>query len=129
MVTPKTPPYYKLSDLIEACTLRTKVSIRSKALEDAKKFGLETAIKIKEFVANGEFDEITHVSTGELNHPPDMGVTYDAYEFRLGPRYVYFAFYVRQNGMWIIKSFHEPEKGNHSVPLSHNPFLSLMEGR
>lgn len=127
MVARSRGPCYKLSELIKACKTKGKVFVRKQARADAKKFfNLETDFKVFAFVATGVFEGIEHENTNELDSDPDKGTTFDAYIFRIGPvKHVYFAFYKRANGTWVIKSFHPPEVGS-KVPF-HLPFESLKE--
>jgi hypothetical protein len=103
------------------------VHVTKKAKDDAKGFGFETETRIINFVSIGVFEEIKHDNTDVLDHDPDKGTPFDAYTFRIGPKYVYLAFYKRPNGVWIIKSFHIPQFGNRVLPLTHSPF-KLLEG-
>lgn len=125
-------PHYDLTELIRACkrevkSVKGKVRVRKQAKLDAKEFfHLETESKIIAFIAIGDFQSISHENTDELEHDPDKGVLFDAYIFRIGPvKNVYFAFYKRANGTWIIKSFHPPEYGG-GTPF-HLPFVGLKE--
>jgi hypothetical protein len=101
------------------------VFVRKTAREGAKHFGFETQTRIIGFVSTGVFEEIEHDNTDNLDFGPDLGIPFDAYIFKIGPKYVYFAFYKRPNDIWVIKSFHPPEKGGKAAPLSHSPFIAL----
>jgi hypothetical protein len=104
------------------------VRVSKQAKDDAKGFGFGTETRIIEFVSLGVFESIEHNNTDVLDHDPDKGSPFDAYIFRIGPtKHVYFAFYKRHNGVWIIKSFHLPTFGDKAPPLSHSPF-KLLEG-
>jgi hypothetical protein len=127
MVARSRGPFYKLAELVKDCKKKGQVRVRTQAKADAKKFfNLETELKILSFVANGVFENIEHDNTDKLDSDPDKGTIFDAYIFRIGPvKHVYFAFFKRANGTWIIKSFHPPEFGG-KVPF-HLPFDSLKE--
>lgn len=134
MVARSRDPYYELSDLVKSCAIQSRVHLRKKlvnvtkkAKDDAKYFGLEPEPRIISFVSIGVFEEIKHDNTDILDHDPDKGTPFDAYTFRIGPKYVYLAFYKRPNGVWIIKSFHIPRFGDRVPPLTHSPF-KLLEG-
>lgn len=120
-------PYYELLELCRACRNKGKVRARKKAKEDAKLFNFETEKRLIDFISIGEFEELEHQNTGELDHDPDKGIVFDAYIFRIGPKYVYFAFYRRNNGLWIIKSFHTPKVGGKASSLTHTPFKLLKD--
>ncbi|MDO8947344.1 MAG: hypothetical protein Q7U88_09315 [Desulfocapsaceae bacterium] len=128
-------PYYKLSDLVKSCAIQSRVHVRKKlvhvtkkAQDDAKGFGFVTETRIITFVSIGVFEEIKLDNTDVLDHDPDKGTPFDAYTFRIGPnKYVYLAFYQKPNGVWIIKSFHIPQFGDRTPPLTHSPF-KLLEG-
>lgn len=127
MVARPRGPYYLLSDIVKSCSIPGKVRARKKAREDAKYFGFETETRIIQFLSLGDFEDIEHNNSDVLDHDPDKGTPFDAYIFRIGPKYVYFAFYQRPNGTWIIKSFHTPQVGDKAPQLSHSPF-KLLEG-
>jgi len=131
MVAKPQSPCYKLSALVRACPLiPKKVFVRKSAKETAKHFfGLETEERILGFLAQGVFEEIEHNNTDTLNHDPDKGTSFDAYIFKIGPKYVYFAFYQRRNGNWVIKSFHPPNFGEKAPPLTQTPFIFLGEAK
>jgi hypothetical protein len=103
------------------------VRVRKQARADAKKFGFETDTRVIDFISLGVFEDIEFDNSGTLDHDPDRGTPFDAYIFRIGPKYVYFAFYQRQNGVWIIKSFHTPHVGEKAPQLSYSPF-KLLDG-
>lgn len=126
MVAKSVGPDYDFGELVAACSVPGKVYVRKDAIEDAKKFGLGTKNNILAFVANGIFEDLKHQNTDVLDFPPDKGTTFDAYYFRIGPKYVYFAFYKNPTkDLWIIKSFHPPEHGENCPSLSHTPFAML----
>jgi hypothetical protein len=128
MVVPSRPPYYELEDIVNACSNSTKVFATGKAKKAAKEhFGLQTETAILQFVHNNVFEELEHQNTDKLDKGPDAGTFFDAYIFRIGPKYVYFAFYKRPD-VWIIKSFHPPDFGDKASPLSSKPFKELLEG-
>jgi hypothetical protein len=127
MVAQSRTPYYDLSDLVKSCAICGAVRVRKQAKDDAKSFGFATETRIIDFVSVGVFEDIEHNNTDVLNHDPDQGTPFDAYIFRIGPKHVYFAFYKRPNGVWIIKSFHLPQFGDKAPPLFHSPF-KLLEG-
>jgi hypothetical protein len=125
MVARPRGPCYNISDLVRDCSVPGRVIVRKTAREEAKQFGFETQTRIIEFVSNGVFDEIDRDNTDKLDFGPDTGILFDAYIFRIGPKYVYFAFYKRHTGIWVIKSFHPPEIGDKAPPLFYAPFKSL----
>jgi hypothetical protein len=127
MVARHRTPFYKLSELVKACSLPGKVFVRKDAKEDAKSFGFDTQDRLLRFIANNVFEDLKHENTDELDFGQDVGTTFDAYLFRVGPKYVYFAFYKKQSGVWIIKSFHTPTVGESAPSLSHSPFAMLEE--
>lgn len=126
MVARSRGPCYDISDLVRDCSFPGRVIVRKTARESAKQhFDLITQERIIDFVSNGVFEEIEYENTDEIDEGSDSGATFDAHIFRIGPKHVYFAFYKRSNGIWVIKSFHPPEYGNKAPLLSHNPFASL----
>lgn len=127
MVARSRGPCYDISDFVRDCATPGRVIVRKTAREDAKHFGFETQTRIIDFVSIGVFEEIEHDNTDELDLGPDAGITFDAYIFRIGPKYVYFAFYKKPTGIWVIKSFHIPQTGDKAPPLSHAPF-KILEG-
>lgn len=127
MVARSRGPYYHLSDIVKSCSVPGMVHVRKKATDDAQNFGFETATRIIEFISIGVFEDIELDNSDVLDHEPDKGTPFDAYIFRIGPKHVYFAFYKRPNGTWIIKSFHTPNIGEKAPQLSHSPF-NLLEG-
>lgn len=118
-------PFYNLSDLVRDCSLPGLVFVRKPAREDAKLFGFDTQARILEFFSIGEFNDLKHQNSGTIDHDPDKGACFDAYIFNLGQKTIYCAFYKRHNGIWVIKSFHIPNFGENSIPLSHTPFEIL----
>jgi len=118
---------YDINKLIKACKKSGKVAVRKKAQDDAKLLGFATQSHILSFLSKGELEDLEHDNTAELNDGPDAGTTFDAYSFRVGPKYIYIAFYQRPNGVWIVKSFHEPRVGGRAPSLSHTPFAGLEE--
>lgn len=120
-------PYYQLSDIVKSCSVSGKVRVRKQAKDDAKNFGFETEKRIIDFISLNEFEDIRFDNSDTLDHDPDKGTPFDAYIFKIGPKYVYFAFYQRPNGSWIIKSFHTPCLGEKAPQLSHLPFKLLGE--
>jgi hypothetical protein len=104
-----------------------RVFVKKDAREDAKNFGFLTQSNILSFISVGVFEDLKHENTEHLDLGPDAGITFDAYTFRVGPKYVYFAFYKRQNSTWVIKSFHTPSHGEKAPSLSHTPFAMLEE--
>lgn len=131
MLAKQQGPYYDLSVFVKACSAKRKiVFVRRAPRADAKSyFGLETEKRILGFLSQGEFVEIEHENTNTLDHDPDKGVVFDAYTFKIGLKFVYFAFYKRSNGTWVIKSFHPPQVGEKSPPLTHTPFTILGENK
>lgn len=127
MVVRSRGPCYDISDLVKDCSTPGKVVVRKKARQDAKCYGFETQQRIIDFVSNDVFEDLEHQNTDVLDHEPDKGTAFDAYVFRIGPKYVYFAFFKRPNGMWVIKSFHPPQVGEHASPLSHTPFRERLK--
>lgn len=127
MVVKSREPCYELSDLVKCCGTIGMVRVRKKAREDARKFGFETETRIIEFISLGVFEEIKFENSNLLDYNPDEGTPFDAYIFKIGPKYIYFSFYRRANGTWIIKSFHTPQLGDKAPELSHSPF-KLLEG-
>ncbi len=121
---------YDLEELIADCATN-KVSVTKQAREDAKEhYSLMDQAQILDFLSMGDFknQELDHDSTDELDKGNDAGTTFDAYTFRMGlKKYVYFAFYRRRNGFWIVKSFHPPQKGKRTAVLSHTPFANFLE--
>lgn len=127
MVARSRGPYYQLADIVKSCSVPGKVHPRKKAKDDAKNFGFETGKRIIEFISLGVFEDIEFDNSDVLDHEPDKGTPFDAYTLRIGPKYVYFAFYRRPNGTWIIKSFHTPNVGEKAPQLSQSPF-KILEG-
>jgi hypothetical protein len=115
--------------LVKSKGAPVKVYANKKVVSDATRFGLDNQSKIIDFVSGNVFPDLEHENTNELDSDhPDAGITFDAYYFRINPsQYIYFAFYKKPNGNWIIKSFHPPTKGPHAPPLCHTPFAMLKE--
>lgn len=103
MVARSSGPFYNLHELVVDSSVEGKVFVRKDAVNDARQFGFETKTMVLRFIANGSFDEIDHDNTERLDSGPDAGTFFDAYIFRLGPKFVYFAFYKRPNGTWHSK--------------------------
>lgn len=128
MVAKSLGPFYKLSDFVRDCSTPGKAFVRKSAKADAKCFfDFETQERILSFLSKGDFDDIEHQNSDMLDHDPDKGTPFDAYQFKIGPKYVYFAFYQRGNGNWVIKSFHPPHVGEKAPQLSHTPFKNVLE--
>ena len=125
MVARSSGSYYKFADFICDCEVSGRVIIRKNALQDAKQFGFETQSRVLDFLSSGELEDLTHDNTECLDSGTDAGSPFDAYTFRIGPKCVYLAFYKRQNGVWVIKSFHSPDFGEKATSLSHTPFACL----
>ena len=118
--------FYNIKNLVKDCKKPNRVKVMKRAKDDAKEhYGLETEARIISFIAVGEFTDILHDNTDELDHDPDAGTTFDAYTFKIGSKSVYFAFYKRHTDIWIVKSFHPPEHGERAQPLRNSPFTLL----
>lgn len=117
---------YDFSELIADCSVPGRVFVRKKAKDHAKcHYNLETESRILGFLSLDDFPEIEHDNTDVLDEGPDAGITFDAYTFKIGQKYVYFAFYRRPNGKWVVKSFHPPEVGDKAPSLCNNAFKLL----
>jgi hypothetical protein len=125
MVARSSGPYYNLPEMIGDCAVSGRVIIRKDALKDARQFGLDTQARVLDFLSAGVLEDLTHDNTECLDSGGDAGTLFDAYIFKSGPKFVYFAFYRRHNGVWVIKSFHSPDFGEKAPSLSHTPFACL----
>ncbi|WP_281184187.1 hypothetical protein [Trichlorobacter lovleyi] len=125
MVAKSRGPCYDIAELVADCLVPGKVIVRTRARETAKEYGFSTQARIVSFISTGAFEKLEHDNTDEIDFGTDAGITFDAYTFKIGPKPVYIAFYKRLAGIWVVKSFHPPEKGPMAPNLTYHAFEAL----
>ncbi len=128
MVAKKTPEH-DLKDFVRDCAIKDMVYVPSKVRKDAKRdFYLKNQSEILAFIDAGGLDNATHQNTSTIDKWPqlDIGEIFDAYEFKIGTKHGYIAFYKNpRKTQWIIKSLHKQTFGEHSEKMMHNPFAMI----
>jgi hypothetical protein len=124
-------PHYTLKEFIKDCSKIGKVYVPTKVEKEARRdFNLNNQGEILKFIAAGGLNPATHQNTSTIDDWPqnDICETFDAYEFKIGNKRGYLAFYKSpRDKRWVVKSFHQPKFGEHSKDLTHSPFSQLEE--
>lgn len=128
MVARSQGPYYDVEKFIKACRSVKAAAVWPTARKDAKEhFDLYTDTDVLRFITDSKlpgrnFDNQAPLEKGP---PQDIGLPVDAYEFQIGLKRAYIAFYKSHKGVWIIKSLHPPK---YTPVLTHRLNIPLVFG-
>ena len=107
-------PTYDLNDFLTACSTPQKVVVPERVINDAiRLFKFKCKDDLLDALANKEVAVTDFINTRPLEYNPSIMA--DAYNFEYIEKNGYMAYHQSptflSNGKWVLKSFHEPTKG------------------
>ena len=131
MVARSQGPHYDVEKFIKACRSSKTAQVWHTARSDAKaNFNLYNDTDILRLIKDDKLPDKKFDNQAPLEKGPgqDIGLPVDAYQFKIGPKHAYIAFYKSHKGIWIIKSLHPPKHGENTPVLSHRIHIPLNFG-
>lgn len=122
-------PTYILKDFLTSCAVPQKVVVPERVINDAiRLYKLKSKEDLLDAFASEEISITGFINTRPLDYNPSIMA--DAYHFEYIEKPGYMAYHqspnFSKNGKWVLKSFHEPIKGQATL-LEDTNFGKVLE--